>query len=294
MFLLLVFVHGDSKLVRLTFCDVGQGDATLITFGSKQILIDTGRNSKVLQCLERKIPFWDKKIEFLVLTHMDADHIGGAPEVMDFYTIDFIFINPSEKKTSDFDLLEQAISRKKEHGTKVIETFLGQKIRFSNGFYATVISPAINFPQVESQKNLQTETRLSDATRLNELLIIEKYEENDLSIALFITFGSVSILLPGDLESNGELAIMSRGLLDRAVLLKAGHHGSKTSSTPGFVERLQPEITVISSGKNNAYNHPHPRVLETFSDFNIGVYQTKISGELNFATNGSQIWEERI
>jgi competence protein ComEC len=281
----------NRQKLQISFCDVGQGDATLLSIGTTQMLIDAGRNAKVLRCLENHMPLWDKQIEFLVLTHMDADHIGGAPQVLDFYDVSFVFMNPSNKKTSDFNLLEQAISRKKASKTKVIDTFLGQKFRISDGFHAVVVSPAIDFSQVQQVQTSSAETILSDTFLGNSAKKPVKIDENNLSIALFITFGEVKMLLPGDLESAGELAIIKSGLLDRVAILKAGHHGSKTSSTPGFIEVLQPEINIISSGKNNAYNHPHPQVIDIFKSFKSLTFQTKNSGELNFASDGHSFWQ---
>lgn len=278
--------------LKITFCDVGQGDATLLSIGSTQMLIDAGRpNAKVLECLEHNMPFWDKKIEFFVVTHMDSDHVGGAPQVLSNFDVDFIFVNPSTKKTTDFSLFEQALSRKYAVGTQIVHTYVGQNIHIGNGLLAQVIAPQINFPQVASEKTSSTETMLSVANWSYVPEKLTKYTENDLSIALFITFGEATILLPGDLEKEGELAIMSSGLLSRTSILKAGHHGSKTSSTPQFIEGLQPEISVISSGKNNAYNHPNPQVIELFEQFEVKIYQTMNSGELNFVSDGQVFWE---
>lgn len=278
--------------LKISFCDVGQGDATLLSIGSTQMLIDAGRpNAKVLECLEHNMPFWDKKIEFFVLTHMDSDHIGGAPQVLSNFDVDFIFVNPSTKETTDFNLFKQALSRKSSHTTQMFHTYVGQNIRIVNGLTAQVIAPQINFPQVISKNTSSTETTLSVANLKNAPEIPAKIEENNLSIALFITFNEITILLPGDLEKEGELAIMSSGLPNNTSILKAGHHGSKTSSIPEFIEGLRPEITVISSGKNNAYNHPNPQVIDIFEQFEIMIYQTKDSGELNFVSDGQAFWE---
>lgn len=291
IFIWIFYSSTSQGILEISFCDVGQGDATLLSLGQTQVLIDTGKNSKVLSCLEHNIPFWDKKIEYLVLTHMDYDHIGGAPEVLAYYDVDFVFINPSNKKTSDFSLLEQVLSRKTASKTRLISTYYGQKIHVGKGLELIVIAPEINFPQVEDSFSSSTETTLSDRF-VNKLPIkYEKNGENSLSIALKVLFKDVKIVLPGDLESSGELAIIDSGLLDKVVLLKAGHHGSKTSSNEHFIEVLQPEITVISSGKNNAYNHPNPQVVDTLTSFGVDIYQTMNSGEINFSSDGTHIWE---
>lgn len=291
--LIFVFFSGwfEKKLI-ITFCDVGQGDATLLSIGSTQLLIDSGPNQRVMECLNKNLPFWDKTIEFFVLTHMDADHIGGATQVLDHFSVKYIFVNPSDKKSSDFTLLEQAISRKIDSKTKLIHTFLGQKIQLSEQIVGTILNPNIGFPQVEMQQKQLSETILSDFYDQNIEENIAKISENDRSIALFIVFNEVSFLLPGDLEEKGELAVIESGLLDEVSVLKAGHHGSKTSSTPGFIDILQPEITVISSGKNNPYNHPNPKVIGLFTEFGVAIYQTKNSGDITFVSDGLKFWEE--
>lgn len=278
----------------IVFCDVGQGDATLLSQGSTQLLIDAGPNNAVLDCLEKNMPFWDKKIEFFVLTHMDRDHIYGAPQVLDAFAVDYLFINPSNKKTSDFNLLEEALSRKGNFNTRIVHTFIGQQIVFSDTIVTKVVSPDISFPQVEGQNYISSETILSDENSyfLHEKLT--KNNENDLSIALFVQFKDIIVFLPGDLESGGELALLKSGLLKRVSVLKAGHHGSKSSSTPGFIEVLQPEITAISSGRNNVYNHPNPQVIDILTRFGSNIYQTQTSGQLVFTADGHKFWQTGV
>lgn len=280
-----------SDLIRITFCDVGQGDAVLISHGAVQLLVDSGKNDSVLSCLEDSMPFWDKTIEFFVLTHMDSDHIGGAPQVLAQYSVNFIFINPSDKKSSDFEALEQAVSRKLSNNFRVIHTFPAQLLQLSEMVGMRVVSPQVVFPQVGGEKTTFTETMLSDVNSKNQQKKFEKLSENDRSIGLFITIGSVSILLPGDLELDGELALEQAGMLQGINILKAGHHGAKTSSNRHFISTLQPEVSVISSGKNNQYNHPHPRVLQTLREFGAYIYQTSRSGNITFLTDGLEYWE---
>ncbi len=288
------FANWWKDELTIVFCDVGQGDATLLTMGSTQLLIDAGPNNAVVHCLENNMPFWDKKIEFFVLTHMDRDHISGAPQVLAGFAVDYLFINPSNKKTSDFNLLEEALSRKVTSGTRVINTFVGQEIMITHALFAKVVSPNISFPRVEGQKNIRSETTLSDRKQKNISEKLAKNTENDLSIALFVQFKDVVIFLPGDLESKGELALVRDGLLKQVSILKAGHHGSKTSSTPSFIEVLQPEVTTISSGKNNAYNHPSPQVIDTLARFGSKIYQTKTSGQLVFTADGHKFWQTGV
>jgi competence protein ComEC len=289
----MIYSNMSPNILKITFCDVGQGDATIVSLGKVQVLIDTGRNSKVLTCLENHMPFFDKQIEYLVLTHMDSDHIGGVPEVFEYYDVNFVFMNPSNKKTSDFSLLEEVLSKESPSKTKVISTFFGQTLYVGNGLVFTVLSPNMNFTREGNEISSSTETTLLDVFKVDMQEKLKNKSENSLSIVLKVLFKDVEIILPGDLELNGELAVIDSGLLENVALLKAGHHGSKTSSNRSFIEVLRPEITIISSGINNAYNHPSPQVIDTFESFDVAIYQTKSSGEINFASDGTQIWEVR-
>ncbi len=291
LIVMILFCNWWRNELTVIFCDVGQGDATLLTIGTTQMLIDAGPNNSVLSCLENHMPFWDKKIEFFVLTHMDSDHISGAPQVLASFSVDFLFINPSNKKTSDFKLLEEAISRKSNSGTRVIHTFVGQQIMITDSITSKVVSPNVYFPQVDEENFVSSETTLSDKNSYILEKKLAETNENDLSIALFLRFEDVVVFMPGDLEANGELALINYGLLDQVSILKAGHHGSKTSSTPDFIEALEPEITTISSGKNNPYNHPNPQVIDTLTRSGSKIYQTQTSGQLVFAADGHKFWQ---
>jgi competence protein ComEC len=130
-------------------------------------------------------------------------------------------------------------------------------------------------------------------TQLWDEQSVEKETEitsNNGSIVLFLEYKNTSILLMGDLESAGELSIRQRGLLTETDILKVGHHGSKTSTTPSFLAKVRPEISVISSGKNNTYNHPAPEIVTALRTENSRVYRTDQLGTLHFETDGDTIW----
>lgn len=279
-----------DKYEHVIFCDVGQGDATLITDGFVQLLVDTGPNAKVLECLEDYMPFFDKTIEFLVLTHMDADHIGGAVEVLNRFKVKYVLMNPSAKRTADFEALKRSLSSSANQGTRVTQPFLLQNIRISNNIDTTVISSNTPFPRVETDEKISSETLLSDFFQENEANNGEIISENDSSIALIVNISKTSIVLTGDLETEGELAVVANGLTKPSSILKAGHHGSKSSSTRVFLSNFAPEISVVSSGKNNVYNHPSPQVLDRLTEFDIDILRTDHSGSIEFVTNGLEYW----
>lgn len=288
--IVMVLTCWPDKYAHITFCDVGQGDAILITDGFVQMLVDAGPNTRVLECLEDKMPFFDKTIEFLVLTHMDADHIGGAASVLSRFKVKYVLINPSAKRTADFEALKGSLSSSINLGTRLIEPFLLQNIRVSENIDTTVISTVSFFPRVEVDKKNSSETILSDFFSENRAKIGGELSENDSSIGLIVNIGNISVVLTGDLESAGELAVIKNGLTKPSNILKAGHHGSKSSSTREFLSNFEPEVSVLSSGKNNAYGHPSPQVIERMNDLDISILRTDQSGAIEFVSNGLEYW----
>lgn len=289
---ILITPKWPNDLVHVVFCDVGQGDATLVQVGFAQALIDTGPNDSVLSCLEEHMPFWDKQIELLFLTHRDKDHIGGLKYISDYYSFKYIFVNPSNKKTSDFSPLERLSSSESEKNPSIITLFSGSVIYLTNSVKFEVFWPIGRDFTRKSQIFITTETTLSDTLLEYEDKYLIKSNENNLSIGLKLIIGDVSVVLPGDLEEEVELALASVPLLDNIDILKAGHHGSKSSSTRLFLEKLLPEKIIVSSGKNNQFGHPHAEVLERFEDVKARVFLTSSSGTLHFVSDLRSFWLE--
>ena len=284
----------SDNYVHIIFCDVGQGDAILITHKDQQILVDGGPDEKVLSCLENHMPFWDKSINFVIATHMDNDHIGGLPAVLASYSADIILKNPSTKKTAVFEALETAVLRKtvnNNNDTKVISSYIGQQFVIDALVRFIVVSPRVLYQNLKVNKMAATETTLSAENALFYPIIDNNTSENDLSIALLITINDVVVLMTGDMEEEGELAVIKSGMTRPVNIIKAGHHGSKSSSTRQFISILRPEVSVISSGKNNQYNHPFPRVIDLFREFEANIYRTDSQGTVEFITNGVKYWE---
>lgn len=282
-----------DNYVHIIFCDVGQGDAILITHQDRQILIDGGPDEKVLSCLEDHIPFWDRSLNIIVATHMDSDHIGGLPTVLASYSADIILMNPSTKKTAVFEALETAVSRKmvnENNNLKLISTYKGQKFILDELVRLIVVSPQVRYDKQVPSKVGATETILSAGNELFYPILDENINENDLSIALFMLIDDVVILLTGDMEIEGELAAIKSGMTEPVNIIKAGHHGSKSSSSRQFISILKPEISVISSGINNQYNHPFPQVIDLFREFGANIYRTDSQGTVEFVTDGVKYW----
>lgn len=279
-----------DNFVHIVFCDVGQGDAILIIDGDKQMLIDGGPGEKVLSCLDDNIPFWDRTIDFLVVSHMDADHIGGLPSVLTRYSVNVILKGTSSKKTAVFEAFETAVSRKTVN-QQIILPYVGRELVLSDLVRSIVISPQVEYLVKDGSNIDKTETTLSDENDIFQAKTNENISENNLSIGLYVIINEVSVLLTGDLEEPGELAVVESGMTKPADIVKAGHHGSKSSSSRQFISIFRPEVSVISSGKNNQYNHPSTRVTDLFRELGVDVFRTDESGNIEFITDGIRYWQ---
>ncbi len=293
----------DSN-VHMVICDVGQGDAILISYGFQQTLIDGGPDDRVMECLGKYMPWWDRTIELVVITHAHTDHIGGLPTVLRRYSATELLFAPYYNDTEPFRELMSEIKTEYEAGAHLNLPILGQQYRFpqvkqsffknsvSNSHVLTLTSL---FPRVEERVEtvenwLKTETELWDTTKTDQVKSTQIDDHNGRSIVLLLEFGKISALFTGDLEQEGELSLVANDVIDQVTILKAGHHGSNTSSTVPFLQRVTPEISLISSGQNNKYGHPSPEVLARLSSFDIEIWRTDQQGTIEVVSDGDQFW----
>lgn len=282
-----LLMQWPSPVLHIVFCDVGQGDAILLSYQSTQVLVDGGKDEKVLTCLGKHLPFWDKKLEVIIATHPDSDHIGGLTSVFAQYTSDLIATNGLVKETDDFGDFKTSLSRKLAAGTSYIVLQQDDSLSIGRDITLFILSPRGVNTQIGSQKVDLSETQLWDKQSVK---INEEITSNDGSIVILLEYKNSSFLLTGDLEKQGELSLVKQGLLSEVDILKVGHHGSKTSTSPDFLQKVRPEISVISSGKHNSYNHPAPEIVALLHAANSRVYRTDELGTLHFASDGEKIW----
>jgi competence protein ComEC len=300
-----VWHYWPDNNLHLIACDVGQGDATLITYGFHQILIDAGPTEQgVLECLGSHLPLWDRVIEVVVMTHADADHIGGVAGVLSRYTAQTIVFNGDNKDTALFRETMEAVQRESRQGAAVKLPILGLQWRFNlehNPFFKRqvrnphLLQLKVLFPQVEISQHavdnwLKTETLLWDQQHLYQVLGPETDNPNNRSIVLLLEFGKVSALLTGDLEEEGELSLLAMDVIHPVTILKAGHHGSKTSSIHSFVAAAKPETSLISVGANNHFGHPSPEVMDLLNHFDIEIWRTDHHGTIEVESDGQKYW----
>ena len=256
-----VYAREPSDILTVYFLDVGQGDAIFIDSpGHGRVLIDGGRNKKVVSELGKIMPFSDKRIDIVIATHPDADHIGGLPEVVSRFDIE-VFLGPGvESENTIDDELKKRVDKK-----NILKLLArrGMVINFVDGAKLQILFPNQN---------------------------VKRWETNDASIVAKLVYGDKSFLLTGDSPIKIENILLK---LDQAVLdsdvLKAGHHGSRTSTSLSYAEAISPEYAVISAGKDNSYGHPHQEVLQILQKVGAQMVSTIDSGTIKFETDGKTI-----
>lgn len=275
-FLLLLFISNiitwmavwdfsKPSFLKVSFFDVGQGDAIFIqTPGKHQILIDGGPDSSVLEKLGRKMPFWDNTLDLIILTHPEKDHLFGLIEVLKRYRVENILWTGVVRENQLYEAWLNGIN---EEGAKIKIAQAGQRVIFgsdSKGFI-DILYPLEN---LEGKK-------------------IEKV--NNTSIVTKLIFRKSSFLFTGDAEKLVERQLVERGSELDSDVLKAGHHGSKTSTDPEFIKIVSPEVVIISDGKNNPYGHPHQETLDTLNKYAISVLRTDQFGDIEIFSDGKNL-----
>lgn len=249
-------------LLKVKFLDIGQGDSFLIVSPTgNQILIDGGPDGKVLNKLGRYMPFYDKTIELIILSHPQADHLAGLVEVLKRYKIEKILTVNDEYDSALFREWKNLLNNK---NIEFISAQTGQFVDLGGGAYFLVFYP---FKEFNGE-------------------IIDKEKINDLSVIGKLVYGNSSVLFTGDSEIKTELNLLRTNLNLKSDILKVAHHGSRTSTHLEFLEKVNPYLAIISDGRNNRYGHPNKTILERLKDFGAEIFRTDILGDINLISNG--------
>lgn len=252
---------------KVVVCDVGQGDAILATYKNIQLLVDVGPdNKKALSCLENHLPFWDKTIEVVILTHGDSDHIGGLSDILRSYKVNKFFSN---------GLLDKEIEQ------KIYSQKVSQNDIVSVGLF--------EFEVVWPPAYVETTAGEGENNQNSVAGILTVREGNNQQLR---SFGGQdwSMFMSGDIDSETEQRLVWRGVLrqgygtlkNRVDVLKVSHHGSNTGTSDEVLEILKPEVAVISVGRNNRFGHPTEDILKKLVGKKIEVKRTDIDGEIMF------------
>ncbi len=264
---ILILVHENrNNILKVAFLNIGQGDAILIEAPSgNQVLIDGGPGRSVLRELGKVLPFYDRRIDVVLATHPDADHIGGLPDVLEKYKVDLYIESGANHDTKLFENLNSKIEKLSlsagETGIKKLEARKGMIIDLGRGAKLEILFPVVDPSEMES---------------------------NTASIVARLVYGESEFLLTGDspiaIENYLVNYVGSQSL--QSDVLKAGHHGSRTSTSASFVSAVSPQFVVISAGKENKYGHPHQEVLDIVNNFGAKILRTDLSGRIIFESDG--------
>ncbi|MEK7519600.1 MAG: ComEC/Rec2 family competence protein [Patescibacteria group bacterium] len=262
----------NPQVLEVNFLDVGQGDATLIkTPQNHQILIDGGPDSSILEKLGKEMPFWDRSIDLIILTHPHQDHLAGFIDVLKNYRVENILWTGVSANTAVFEQWERAIMAEE---AKIYIAELRQKIT-AGQVILEVIHP---FESLEKEKFKDQ----ADEEFGNTLI-------DKTSLVLLVSFKENTFLFTGDAPKSVEKELMERPINLKADVLKVGHHGSRTSTADEFLQKVLPDFTVISSGKKNRYGHPHQETLDTLKNYDISVLRTDQQGDVEIISNGKNL-----
>ncbi len=252
----------DGRL-HVVFFDVGQGDAIFVqTPSGRQVLIDGGPGENaLLSQLGRQMPFWDRSLDMVILTHPDSDHITGLVPVLERYRVEAVVFREMGCENATCKRWRQLIEAE---GAAVYRGEAGLRIALDEGLEMEVLHPGPDLPDSEA------------------------FNEN--SVVVRLTYGELSILLTGDIEEAVEKELVRSDVPLASTVLKAAHHGSCSSTTPPFLEAVRPELAVISVGADNKFGHPCEDVLDRLAD--LPVYRTDEHGAVELISDGVKMWVE--
>jgi|WetSurMetagenome_2_1015567.scaffolds.fasta_scaffold61016_1 competence protein ComEC len=258
-----IIFSSQKQELTVNFLDVGQGDAILISQGSKQVLIDGGPNGQILlEKLGKYIPFWDRNIEVVIATHPDQDHIDGLIDAMKTYNIGEVIDNSEE---ADSQVYKKYLETINEKNIPRLKGKSGMNIKISDNAKLEILSPG---------ENLDNNSKDTNAD----------------SIVSRLTCGENNFLFMGDfpIEKEPELLELEAkppigGLASyklKSDVLKVAHHGSKYSTGNEFLEKVAPKDAVISVGRNNRYGHPAQELLDRLNAKGIIILRTDERGDI--------------
>ncbi len=245
----------------LTFAmlDVGQGDGLFIESPTgTQVMFDGGPARSVLGPLARVMSPFDKSIDVLIITNPDADHIGGFLDILKSYKVVEVFESGT---LTDSKMYQNLREEMKKQNVPDILVKKGMKLDIGGGAVINIL-----FPDRD----------------------VSSWPTNEGSVVARLTYGKTSIMLTGDADIKTEKIILSENTSAQlaSTILKVGHHGSRTSTSPLFVKAVSPIYALISDGKNNNYGHPHQETLDTLASFSVKIFRTDLLGSIIMKSDG--------
>ncbi|MDO8658851.1 MAG: MBL fold metallo-hydrolase [Candidatus Levybacteria bacterium] len=267
LFLTGIFLYQKARFndgkIHIVFCNVGQGDGIFIrTPKGVDILVDGGPDQSILSCLSNHMPFWDREIEVVILTHPHEDHLAGLVPLIKKYKVLSFYTEEVSGRTQTYKEFTKLLKAKNINSKFLLS---GSKFSLSDGTSFKILWPSIYTVHKKQPLNVN-------------------FDLNGLSVIGVLSFKEFNVLLTGDGGSIVENQIAKTiGDID---ILKVPHHGSKTGMDKEFLKKIKPELAVISAGKNNSYGHPAKEMLDLLESFNIKTLRTDIDGEIEVVSDG--------
>lgn len=250
---------GSQLIVRML--DIGQGDAFLLEKDGKFVMIDTGDIEHRDQIVALLHKYKVKEISKIIITHPHADHLGGMNAIFKNFKVDAIYDDGMPAGTGSYKNYLKQIKEKKipYHVLKA-----GDEVNFFDGVKFNVLGPV---KVIKDQK--------------------ENSDFNNNSIVGRLTYGSFSMMFTGDAEQEEEKTILGKGGTLKSDVLKVGHHGSRTSTSPAFLKAVSPKNAFISCGQGNDYGHPHKVTIDKLEKAKVQIYRTDRNGTVTLTSDGS-------
>ena len=248
---------GSGQGLTVHYIDVGQGDSILAGLDGHYMLIDAGENDQADTVVSYLKQAGVTSLDYVIGTHPHSDHIGGLDKVIDEFSVGKVILPPVEHTTRTFEDVLNSVSNK---GLKITKPVPGSTYTLGSASF-TIVAPVKDYG--------------------NDL--------NNWSVGIRLTYGSNSFLMCGDAESQAESDMLERGMPLKADVLKAGHHGSSTSTSSGFLKAVSPSYVVIQCGKDNSYGHPHKETMEKLEKAGCQVLRTDEYGTITASSDGTQI-----
>jgi len=269
----LAIASRPSNILHIYFCDVGQGDAILIkTPQNRQILVDGGQEDQVLKCLSEALPFYDRTLDLIVLTHPHADHVGGLTDVLRSYQVEKVVFWQVPYDSADY---REFVELVREKNLPVLEVTTGETLALDQQTRAEVWYPLSD----EKLELLGTPIDPYDGE-----------DVNDSSIIFRLVCGDFETLLTGDATDSVLKLLLQQGIVEESDVLKVAHHGSKEGFEGEFLKKVNPKLAVISVGEGNRYGHPHQETLEGLENVGVGVKRTDQGGTIEVVSDCNTWW----
>lgn len=261
-----------SGEVLVAVLDVDQGQAVLIVApDGSAALIDAGRSQTRIR--DEIVPYARAlgvtNLQYLILSHPDQDHVGGMPAVLEAFDVEN-WVDPGIPTTNQ--TYEETIGIVLEQDIPAIMARRGEVLPLGDSVNLSLLWPTSEF--------------IMDGAEA---------DSNENSVVVAVVVDEVELLIPGDLEDDGEAAIVDQyaGALESEILV-VGHHGSNTSSSPEFLDAVSPDVAIISAGEDNPYGHPHDEVLQRLRFRSVEIYRTDVDGTIEIRTDGNEYTIETV